>query len=378
LFVCVLSASIFSCGGDSSDNGSNGPIPSSDNINGGLTGKIFTNNEDSGVLVDVAIGRISQTPNFNWSETGDYRNSARFFAIPNKEASQLLLSIEDCDYNSEDHAGFRIRDCLVITDLDGNVLARQAFYDGLWYGAKLSVDDQYIAYMYADEPNYSNPKAGLYIVDRNFQHISGTLIEHSPNYNSQILWRDFDWTRNGEIVYGYDSSIYITAAYGTEGTLIYTIPTAEENSDHFISEPKVSPDGTKIAFRYMTDSNHSIKEGNVWVMNIDGTDPHRLVYTPDYTAEDNSTITAYQVYNDHAWSPDGKYIMVMEGGTSGDLVNGPDGASDTLYAIPSESRDVPLNENGEYGIVHIRTFYNDPNELSYRFEPYAGTITWVP
>jgi hypothetical protein len=381
LLVCVLSASIFSCGGGagggSSGGENNNNTTSGENINGGLTGKIFANKKNRGVMVDIATGTIAQSPNFDWNETGDYSADALFSAIPNKAGTLLVVTINNCEFNTEDHARFRIKDCILTTDLNGNVLGRQTFYDGLWAGAKLSDDEQYIAYMYSDEPNYNTPKAELHLVDNNFQYITGTQIQHSHDYNSSSMWRGFDWTNNGEIVYGYDNSIYITATYGTEGSLIYTIPTTD-NSDHFISSPKVSPDGTKIAFRYMIDSNYLIKQGNVWVMNIDGTDPHRLVYTPDYVEEDGSTVVANQIYNDHAWSPDGKYILVMAGGTSGDLVSGPDGASDTLYAIPSDSRDAPLNNNSEYGIVHIRSYFFDQDNISYIFEPYTGTITWVP
>jgi hypothetical protein len=265
----------------------------------------------------------------------------------------------------------------LIEIVSGCLVNRQAYYDGLWMGANLSDNDQYIAYMYADQPNYSSPKAELHLVDRSFQYITGTTINHSQDYNISLKWRGFDWTKDGEIVYGYDDSIFITSAYGVEGSLLYTIPTAD-NDDHFIASPKISPDGTKIAFRYMTAANTLIRQGNVWVMNIDGTDPHRLVHTPDYTTNEGAVVTANQVYNDHAWSPDGRYILVMEGGTLGGLVNSSDGDSDTLYAIPSNSRDIPLNEDGGHGIVHLRTFFFDKNNLSYRFEPYTGTITWVP
>ncbi|MEJ2426966.1 MAG: hypothetical protein P8101_21475 [Candidatus Thiodiazotropha sp.] len=379
--ICIISLLVISCGGGSAgdvrNDGGNTDDTTDGNVNGGLTGRIFVNNENSGVMVDISTGRATQMPSINWEQTGDYNASTSFSAVPNKIGTLFLLTAFDCEYHPEDNSGFRERDCLLIVDIKGNVVKRQVYSEGIGEGSKLSNDDEYIAFMYMDEPHDSSPNAELHIVDKEFQQITGSFIKHSSGYNSGLLWRNFDWTNDNEIVYGYDDSIFITPAYNSLGSHIYTIPTAD-NNDHFVTNPVVSPDGTKIAFRYMTDSNYSIKQGNVWVMNIDGTDPHRLVYTPNYEAEDGSTVVAYQVYNDHAWSPDGKYIMVMEGGTSGDLVSGPDGASNSLYAVPSESRDVPLNENGEHGIVHIRSYFFDSSRLTFHFEPYSGEIKWVP
>jgi Tol biopolymer transport system component len=170
-------------------------------------------------------------------------------------------------------------------------------------------------------------------------------------------------------------SIYVTSAYNTDGSLLYSIPTDADGGDSFVYDPKVSPDGTKIAFRYMTNSNFQVKEGTVWVMNFDGTDPHQLVYTPDYVTNDGSTAASMQIYNDLAWSPDGQYILVAVGGTTGDV--GSVGVSDVIYAVPSDSRGIALNDNGDNGIIKIRTYYNHPDSLTDYFEPYTGTITWL-
>jgi hypothetical protein len=183
ILACVLSASIFSCGGgaggDSGDGVNTDNPASGDNINGGLTGKIFANNKDRGVMVDIATGRVAISTGFDWHDTGDYSANALFSAIPNKSGTLLTITVTNCDYNREDNSGFRTKDCILLTDLEGNLLGRQAYYDGLWMGAKISDNDQYIAYMYADEPNYSSPKAELHLVDRSFQYISGATIDHS-------------------------------------------------------------------------------------------------------------------------------------------------------------------------------------------------------
>jgi hypothetical protein len=369
LIVSGFFTLLVSCGGEG---GAGANVPSSGNINSGLTGRLYVNNKEEGVMVDLATGKVVRVPDVRWDETMNYSNFARFSATPNADGSEFVLTAVSCEYHSDAGIAFRHRDCLVLVDEDGNVSSGTVLYEGLWYGAKISDDGQYVAFMYMDEPNLSTPPAQLSITDRNFTKIvSRTTIKHSKN-NSGLRWRNFDWAPNGQIVYGYDRSIYITPEYETEGSVLFTLPKDTKGGDSFVYGPKVSPDGSKIAFRYMTNSNFQVKEGNVWVMNIDGTDPHQLVYTPDYGAKDGSTVKAMQIYNDHAWSPDGKYILVTVGGTTGDI--GSPGVSDAVYAVPSDSRGVSLKDNG---IIKIRTYYYDPDNLSDSLEPYTGTITWL-
>jgi hypothetical protein len=327
-------------------------------------------------MVDLVTGKATRVPDVRWDETLNFSNMVEFSsAIPSQDGTEFLLTGESCEYHSSEPILLRQRDCLVLINKDGSVLGSTTTYNDLWFDAKLSDDNQYVAFMHMDEVNNSHPPAELFIVDRNFsQIVSHTVVNHSTS-DSGLLWRNFDWATNGQIVYGYDDSIYITSAFGTQGTLIYTAPVTGSVDDPFVYDPKVSPDGTKIAFRLMTNANMQVDEGNVWIMNIDGTDPHRLVYTPDHVTSDGTTHNAMQIYNDLAWSPDGEYILVAVGGTTGDI--GSPGVSDTIYAVPSENRDVPLNDSGEHGMLKIRTYYNSADSLTYTFEPYTGTITWI-
>jgi hypothetical protein len=376
LISLVVLFFITSCGGGSNSNGKNPDNPQQNgDLNGGLTGRLYVNNKDEGMVVDLVTGRAQRVPDVRWDETMNYSYGARFSAIPSIDGTEFLLTGISCEYHSSESAVRRHRDCLVLIDKDASILGSSTLYEGLWSGAKLSNDNKYVAFMYMDEVNDSHPPAELFIVDRDFsQIVSRTVINHLNN-DSGLLWRDFDWAPNGQIVYGYDNSIYITSVFGTQGTLIYTAPVTGNNDDPFVYDPKVSPDGTRIAFRLMTNANMQVKEGNVWVMNIDGTDPHRLVYTSDYVTSDGTTNKSMQIYNDLAWSPDGEYILVAVGGTTGDI--GSPGVRDTIYAVPSDKRDVPLSDSGENGIIQIRTYYDSPDSLTYAFEPYTGTITWL-
>jgi hypothetical protein len=377
--MSVICFSIVSCGGGggAEPNNSNTNPSSNGNINNSLTGRLFVNSKKEGAMVDLTTGKVSRFPDIPWEQTSDYRDGTKYSAMLNSDGSEFLLTALDCEYHSENSILERYRDCLATVDANGKTINRIAIYQQIHGNAKYSIDGNYIAFMHTDNRNNYEP-AELYISDKYLQqNISHSVIEHSKDYNSGLIWRGFDWAQNGQIVYAYDKSIFVTAPYSTEGTPIYTAQSSSNGDDLFVSTPKVSPDGTKIAFRLMTSANQLIEQGNVWVMNFDGTDPHRLVHTPDYTTDDGGTASAYQVYNDLAWSPNGKYILVQVGGTSGDLVSGPAGASDAIYAVASSSRDVPLNNNGNHSITKIRTYYDSPNKLTYRFEPNSGTITWL-
>jgi hypothetical protein len=379
LFISIALLCLASCGGGggSEQSAGNTDPPLNGIVNNGLTGRLYVNNGEEGVMVDLATGKASRVPDIHWDVTSNFRAGTKFSALPNADGSEFILRARDCEYYPDEATVKRYRDCLATVDASGKTNYRISIYKSICCNAKFSVDGNYIAFMHSDE-RYEYQPAELYISDKYLQkNISHTVIEHSTDYNSVSNWKDFDWARNGQIVYGYDKSIYITAPYNTVGTLIYTIPLGPNFEDEFVLGPKVSPDGTKIAFRLMTSANQLIQQGNVWVMNIDGTDPHKLVYTPDYMDNTGNMVSSSQVYNDLAWSPDGKFILVQEGGTSGDLVSGPAGASDNIYAVPSDSRSVALNDKGQNGIIKIRTYFESPDKLTYRFEPEYGTITWL-
>lgn len=381
LFIPIHILCLVSCGGGggggAEPNAGDTNPPLNSVVNSGLTGRLFVNTRDKGVMVDLATGMVSSIPTLPWSKTSNYLDGTKYTALPNSTGDEFVLKASDCEYHSGADILERSRDCLSTVDTSGKTINRIAIYTSICCNAKYSVDGNYIAFMHMDD-RYEFPSAELYITDRYLQqNISHSAIEPSSGYNSGLLWRGFDWTKSGQIVYVYDKTIYITAPYTTVGTPIYTIPLGQNNSDEYLSSPKVSPNGAKIAFRRMTSANQLIEQGNVWVMNVDGTDPHQLVYSPGYVNEDGNEVSAYQVYNDLAWSPDGKYILVQEGGTSGDLVSGPAGASDNIYAIPSDSRSVALNDKGQNGIIKIRTYFESPDKLTYRFEPEYGTITWL-
>lgn len=153
------------------------------------------------------------------------------------------------------------------------------------------------------------------------------------------------WSPDGsEIVYSRrfglsrDERIYVMDAEGTYHT--------ELTSGHADGHPCWSPDGTRIVFDRSLTPGQPISHWQIYVMNADGTDVHRITYTGDDDI-------------DPAWSPDGSQIVFTSsrGGNYyrnqiyvGDFSVGPDGVPQLLnqtnitnnqwrYAAPRWSPD---------------------------------------
>jgi Tol biopolymer transport system component len=108
----------------------------------------------------------------------------------------------------------------------------------------------------------------------------------------------------GKITYSYEGDIYVMNADGTEITRLTDDPSMDFDSVW-------SPDGLYIAFRSHRDGNEE-----VYLMNADGTDQHNLSQAPggDYSP---------------AWSPEGEWIAFMSdraGGNPNLWLMRPDGS----------------------------------------------------
>ena len=68
----------------------------------------------------------------------------------------------------------------------------------------------------------------------------------------------------------------------------------------------------------------------------------------------------YRLLNGFSWSPCTKYVLAQEGGTGGDLVSGPEGQKNILYAIPSENRDVEVTYDGNGDVICVKTYLINP------------------
>ncbi|MEJ2622960.1 MAG: hypothetical protein P8163_22855 [Candidatus Thiodiazotropha sp.] len=374
IFVLILLALILSdCGGgggggDGSINegGGDDSTPDTTNINGGLTGRLFVDEEGQGWVIDLATGISSVLPSKSWWDTGDYDGYNVYFdAFPNHDGSEFLLYVDGCyrEFEGKEYD----YDCLTFINSAGDLLTSRIVFDDGILSARQSRDGNYVAIAYADE-YYVGPTAYLLIYNRNItERINQSAMRRVSTGNEhRYKAGSIDWAPNGQIVYIYAKTIFITSPYSTDSTPLLTLPDSDEPySDDFPvpATARVSPDGSKVAFRYVTETNLYQSHSTIWVVNIDGTDLHQLAHNP---------AALYQMFNDVAWSPDGKYILTKSGGFSSDVPTA--GAESKLYAIPSSSRNVPLDCDGPDGIICVRTYHNSPDRLTDELSTYETDI----
>lgn len=373
LISVLIMLSLASCGGGGSGSDDEGVPPPDDNgnVNGGFAGRLFV---IDGWVIDIPSGRSKRAPGVAWDRwcttfyddselkctdatDYDFDVESDFLGFPSIDGEEYVVTVDDCNGRS--------LDCFMSHNLStGDVTS----YRGeITYGlsdTKLSRDRNYFAYIYNKESNGAYANTEFHIVNRDFEIVSSTSMPDHYGIG-------FDWSINGQIVYGYKRGIYLTSPYSTQGDRILSLDDYPEFNNLYLGGPfRVSPDGTKVAFKLVEEDNRfSYKVATPWVMNIDGSDLHRLAHVPD---EDS----VFQLFGSIAWSPDGKYIMLTEG-YSPQATSIDTGVQGDLYIIPSDSRDIAINDDGEGGVIRIKTNYkNESKELRYEFNGRA--IWWIP
>ena len=344
-------------GGDDTDPGNS----SGSRVNGDITGHLFIGASGDGELLDLSTGRYTSIPGVDWSETieNDYHPSANYYALPSRDGEEFIETVTSC-LRAGDDALSPFNDCIVIHDSDGSIVSSGKMIEDISPTTRFSFNKNYFAFFYNDGRD-SSANDELVIFDRNFQFISRSELPGK-------LARSFDWLLNGQIVYIHDQTIYITAPYDTAGTPIYTFSENEGYPDYIAA----SPDGSEVAFTLVTYASPYVVNGATWVMNTDGTDLHQLANIP---GNDDP------IFNFPTWSPDGQYIINVVGYVRPEP---PDASNNEpnpgilggLYAIPSASRNVALNDDGDDGVVHIRSYFSS-DQLNYNFST-NGNLVWIP
>jgi hypothetical protein len=402
LLLATILLLINSCGGGGAgddDNDNNGdsenPTPVSGNVNGGLTGKIFTTD---GWLIDVATGRSERVPGVYWDDYCyefnptddpghdflcttsnpeiDRNRYTTYSGTPSLIGDEYLTTVGTCRY----HAGIHDRDCIEIRSLaTGELVGERLIADSsIGEGAKFSRNGQYYAlYRIDNEDIYATTSFTMY--NKNHEEIASITMQERSDM-------PFDWGPSGEIVLSYNGALYLTPPYSLEGTKIFDLrdhpelTNPEPNSGQFtvnaMGSIRISSDGTKIAFSL---SDLSSEESAPWVMNIDGTDFHKLAHVvddEDWNNEDR--------FDSLAWSPNDKYILITEGFRWAHLSEW-GSHSNFLYAIPSNSRNVELNRDAEISgqgvddIIVIKTNYKeDDQEVGQVFGTAGVGLWWLP
>lgn len=401
ILLILLSVLLNACGGGGGSGDDNGgsdgdgenPPPISGNINGGLTGRILMTD---GWIIDIPTGKSKRIPgvvwddycyeeNFNEDPNNDFfctlsnpeieRNSyTSYYGTPNLSDDEYLLTVSTCDYGRGTIAD---SDCLEIRSLEtGELIGERLIREvEINKGAKYSRDGRYYAFTH-DDGEHASSLTSFTINNKYHEEITSITMQQNDSM-------PFDWGPSGEIVLAYNGVLYLTPPYSLDGINIFnlrdhpelTSPTPDSGQVPVIGiagSLKVSPDGSKIAFLLYEDGdNLAISPKSPWIMNIDGTDLHRLAHADELSRTHN-------LFDNLAWSPDGTHILISEEKPyAPGTIDGGYGAG-YLYALPSDSRDVELNKEGNDGVIVIKTNYKvDDQEVLDIFRGGNG-FWWLP
>jgi Tol biopolymer transport system component len=197
--------------------------------------------------------------------------------------------------------------------------------------AKLSRDRQYFAAPIEGLGTFS-PKA-LTLFTR-----EGKLIDAS---DEDV--QSFDWLADNRLIYAVGQAIYMTQSGSAKGSEILTFPDNAGQPAQFA----VSPDGSQLAFTLETDANFVAIYGTTWILNLDGNNLRQLTNSPG--PNDPGITSDDPKINFPTWSPDGRWIAVVEGrvAVSGGLPGGNPNrnAQGRLYVVPSDDENVMLTED---------------------------------
>ncbi len=181
---------------------------------------------------------------------------------------------------------------------------------------RYSPDGQYIAFLFTD--NSANYFLGILTAD-------GSAHKVVPVDNDGVIKRGpsgVDWTPDGQIMFTGYGRIYRLADINSDDLEIVT----SFGSDIEAYGLRVSPDGNKVAF-LMDDFEAFYPEGNLFVMNSDGTGLRELAHRSNLYA-----------FSRAAWSLDSKHVTAIFGEFRGDS-SGSRGCG-VIWIFDSESSEV--------------------------------------
>jgi dipeptidyl aminopeptidase/acylaminoacyl peptidase len=274
LMAGLISLSACTDGGKTKDNPSKkeDSKEAADTKNGDWGGKLIT--EYAGDIRYYDFGTHEETTVFkeatlvSVNRNGDVVNLSGKFPKRNS-----LIQISDPDFN----------DVKPLLDLS------EGWFGGGIYGSKISPDGERVAVTITSYSlgDYKIKKDGVYVFDK-----SGNIVAQFENKYQA------DWTPDGRLVMSgslLSESTSDNVKDGPEPGIFISDKnlSAVQRIDPGLDNPApsnvaVSPDGNRIAF---------IRNNHVWVMNFDGSNPHRL------TASGGDNVESFPT-----WSPDGEYI----------------------------------------------------------------------
>jgi hypothetical protein len=236
----------------------------------------------------------------------------------------------------------------VIHDSSGNIVSTLDVPYKTYGPAKLSRDGMFIAVPIRDPSSALNPRR-LTIYTRD-----GAYVDASPP-DHDVTPKGFDWLPGNQLIYAADRGLYVSNQASAQGQLWATFSEEEGQPDHLA----VSPDGDRLALTLKTAVNWSAIHGTVWIVNLDASGYVQLATTPD--TDDPNTAIDDPVINFPMWSPDGRWIAVIEGAIG--IINPPsppsEGYGSKLYIVPSDGENIMLSLDGQTDAIPVYSYYDE-------------------
>jgi hypothetical protein len=317
LIVYFISVFLASCGGGGGgDNEGSDGQQTNNQVNPGLTGYLFPEDDGEGVyLINASTGLATHIPNTDWEN----QDEVFPLGIVQFAKTPLISSHDRFVVNANRCRSYTLAvniSCILVQDLQGNYLSEfDVLYD-VWGPVRLSFDGQYFAFF----RTFSIHDESLEIYNLNGDLISG---------DNSLTSRSFQWLPDGSnrIVYPKDGRrFYFTKPLSTDEDYYLILPD-ELVGD--IYDFDISPEGTQIVFTLATEvTQFSSVQAKAYLMNIDGSNIRLLADVPEGESG---------YISDPTWSPDGNWILLKEGYSAGQDDTVP-GTSGYLYIVPSEDQ----------------------------------------
>ena len=377
ILIITLLFLLNACGGGENPDEAGDPgkigetFPAVGNINPKLSGRVFVLSGAGtfGKILNLETGEYSDIPGMEeWDSNDAYTGIAFVSVHPNQDASITLETVQNCKPRSR--TGLIKDDCVIVRNDKGGITNDLSILQDIENTAKISYSGEFIVLPYEKYSDYKNMSLRIYDLMGKLISVNNLEEQHPDSFDVP----EFDWLPDGRLVYAMDQSIYITAPYDTNGAVLKTFTKVEGEPIQLMA----SPDGTKLAFAMRTKGSSLIRNvGTVWVMSIENPDElYELAIVPN---DDTPSIT------DPVWSPDGRWIMVVEGRFN--VITGPPyrhpGVDTTpiLYAVPSDGVRVKLSETEETSAVTVLSNWNSvifggAGEINSHSQ--AQLVRWVP
>ena len=364
LLYCLPLLFLLSCGGggggagddgDGGDTGGGGgdPSPNDEILNPDLTGKFSLG---AGAVMDAATGRTTKFPNSDYGDQTDlfgsdtYYQSFRVSAVRN--SSSYLLTYSSGSSESQAH--------VLLQDIQGNYgYGQHLILNPELRVGRLSQDLQYVAVMNDFGLNASRYEFKIFGWD-------GTL--HDKTEISRI--KTIRWLNDNRLIHYEGRNIYINRPVSTEVEYTLTLPEPGSGLQAgVITGITLSPDDTQIAFtlgEYADGDYDGPIHSRLYIANLDynGLSGIRLVAT-----RWGDPVETY--LNIPRWSPDGRWIFVIDGFKYSDFIDLGRGFDPEMYIVPTE-------DLGKVLYVHTIDEYRSPEVRRVwrrHIENHTSTIT---